>query len=244
MDSSLQWYLSVIIPAYNEKNRLRKTLPGLRDFLNQQDFSWEVILVDDGSDDQTSEVLLEFFNGSEVRVLRNSKNQGKGYSVKRGVLAAKGRVVLITDADFSTPIEEFIRLNHYMDAGCKLVIGSRGLPDSNVVTHQVWYREGMGRFFNRLVRLILSMDFEDTQCGFKCFERELGCLIFSKTTVTGFCFDVEFLFIAKKLGIKIIEVPVEWSNVLESRVRILLDPARMFLDLLKIRFKDLMGNYN
>ena len=164
--------LSIIIPAYNEELRLRRTLPVLRAWLEEQQTTWEVVLVDAGSSDRTLEVFHENFSLEEGRSFSNTSNRGKGYAIRRGIQEAKGEVLLFSDADFSTPIEEFPKLFQYLQNGYDIAIGSRSLPDSNVELHQAWYREGMGRIFNLLVRLIVLRGFIDTQCGFKCVRRE------------------------------------------------------------------------
>ncbi len=239
-----QYFLSVVIPAYKEKSRLRRSLPGLRDYLRNQDFSWEVIVVDDGSCDGTSEVPREVFSESgALKVLKNSRNRGKGYSVKQGVLAAQGELVLISDADFSTPIEEFEKLHACLKGDWDIAIGSRALMGSELEIRQAWYREGMGRIFNVFVQMMVLRGYADTQCGFKCFTREKVVPVFSQLTLDGFCFDVEFLFIAQKRRLKIKEVPVKWRDVLRSHVNVVSDPIRMFFDLMRIRFNNKKGLY-
>ncbi len=242
---SSRYFLSVVIPAYDEEIRLRTSLPVLRDYLRNQDYLWEVIVVDDGSSDRTSKIPMEIFSESEtVRVLENPGNRGKGYSVKQGLLAANGELILVTDADFSTPIEEFEKLRACLKEGWDVAIGSRSLKDSDVQISQPWYREGMGRIFNVFVQMMVLRGFIDTQCGFKCFNRDKAVPVFSKMSLDGFCFDVELLFIAKKLGLKIKEVPVLWKDVAQSRVNILSEPVRMFLDLLRIRRNNENGFYD
>ncbi|NIQ01285.1 MAG: glycosyltransferase, partial [Nitrospinaceae bacterium] len=221
MDSST--FLSIIIPAFNEESRLRETLPGLKRFLDRQDYAWEVILVDDGSEDDTSGVLQEFFTPEQGRGVRYTPNRGKGYAIRQGVAAARGEVLLFTDADFSTPITEFPRLVQFLSQGFDIAIGSRSLPESNVVEHQAWYREGMGKVFNLMVRLLLFRGIIDTQCGFKCLRREQALPLFEKLTLDGFSYDVELLYLAKKRGLKIAEVPVTWKNHPESKVVIFRD---------------------
>ncbi|MBI4384847.1 MAG: glycosyltransferase family 2 protein [Nitrospinae bacterium] len=236
--------MSVIIPAYNEENRLRKSLPPARDYLQRQDFAWEVIVIDDGSSDNTAGVSEDIFAESGVRVIRNPGNRGKGYSVRQGVFAARGEILLFSDADFSTPVREFTKLYSALQQGYDVAIGSRSLPDSNVTVHQAWYREGMGRLFNRLVRCLVLDGFIDTQCGFKAFRKEVALPIFSKMTIDRFSFDVEFLYIARKRGLRIKEIPVEWENVLYSRVNIVRDSARMLFDLFKIRWNNFRKSYD
>ncbi len=239
----MPFLLSIIVPCFNEADRLRDSLPVLKKYLFQQDFTWEIIFVDDGSSDDTVRVPFEIFDDTRVRTIRYAENRGKGYAVKCGVLAARGELILLSDADFSTPIQEWERLLACLKAGDQVVIGSRSLPDSNVVVHQTWYRELMGKVFNKLIRIIVLRGFIDTQCGFKLFRREVGVPIFEKMTVDRFCFDVEFLFIARKWGLKIRELPVEWHDVLYSRVQVVLDSSRMLIDAFRIRFNDWGGRY-
>lgn len=239
-----QCFLSIVIPAYNEEQRLQVSLPPVRDYLMGQNFTWEVIVVDDGSSDATCEIPKMFFNEGEARVVQNPGNRGKGYSVRQGVLAARGEIVMISDADFSTPITEWKKLNAILEQGYDIAIGSRGLKDANVTIHQAWYRERIGRIFSFLVRTIVFDGFMDTQCGFKCFRREAVLPIFKKMVVDHFSFDVEFLFIAKRRGLKIKEVSVEWHNVLFSRVRIIRDSIRMLYDLFKIKINAAKGLYD
>ena len=237
-------FLSIIIPAYNEEARLAETLPVLKEFLERQEYSWEVVLVDDGSSDRTSEVIHQFFTPEEGRSFKNSPNRGKGYSIRRGVEEARGEVLLFSDADFSTPIDEFQKLYHHIQNGYEIAIGSRSLPESDLQVHQAWYREGMGKVFNLLVQGILLRGFKDTQCGFKCVRRKDAAPIFSQLTIDGFGYDVEFLFLAQKKGLKIKETPVLWRNHPDSRVRIVQDSFRMLTDLLAVRFRDLFGQYD
>lgn len=238
-------FLSVIIPAYNEEERLAKSLPAVREFLVQRlGSSWELIIVDDGSADNTAGVADDFFEPGEVTVVRNERNRGKGYSVRQGMRAAKGSVLLFSDADLSTPIADFDKLYDYIRQGYDVAIGSRSLSGSNVTVHQAWYREGMGKVFNKLVCLLVVDGFIDTQCGFKCFRKEVADTVLPKMTIDRFSFDVELLFLAQKAGYKIAEVPVEWHNVLQSRVRIVRDTLNMLCDLFRIRINDLMGKYD
>ena len=240
-----KYFLSIIIPSYQEEARLRITLPKLRDYLLKQTYTWEVIIVDDGSSDGTSRVPFEFFHKDEmVKIIKNSSNRGKGYSVKRGALAAQGDLILISDADFSTPIEEVEKLRAQIEAGCDIAIGSRALAGSKIEIRQAWYREAMGRIFNLAVQKIVLKGYADTQCGFKCFSREKGGHIFSQMTLEGFCFDVELLFIAEKKGLKIKEVPVKWRNSINSQVSLITDPLLMFLDLVRIFYNNKRGLYS
>jgi len=236
-------FLSVVIPCLNEETRLGLTLQKLTDYFRQKDYRWQVVVVDDGSTDRTTEVPARFLSEDQRLVLKNDGNRGKGYSVRRGVLAATGQYVLISDADLSTPIYEWERFQPHLEEGYDLVIGSRSLPDSNVVKRQAWYRQGMGRVFNRIIRFLVVDDFIDTQCGFKAFRREVGVRLFETMRIDHFCFDVELLFLAKKAGLKILELPVEWHNSEDSRVRIFQDSSKMLWDAFRIRANALLGRY-
>ncbi len=230
-------YLSVIIPTYNEEKRIGDSLTKIYSFLEKRDYDFEIIVIDDGSNDNTLNLLTKFSKKvSKIIILKNDTNRGKGYSVKRGILKSKGDAILFTDADLSTPIEETDKLIGWIKNGYQIAIGSRDLPDSQIEKHQVWYREFMGRAFNKIIRIILDLDYHDTQCGFKCFKRNAALEIFNSLKLCGFSFDVEILFIAKQHGIKVKEVPVRWYNSPESKVKIIRDSSRMLWDILNIRF--------
>jgi dolichyl-phosphate beta-glucosyltransferase len=233
--------LSVVIPAYNEAERLPPTLERVLGYLRGRAVSHEVVVVDDGSRDQTV-ARARAVGGDAVTVLANEVNRGKGYSVRRGMLAARGARRLMTDADLSTPIEDLERLAARLDDGYQVAIGSRALPDSNVEIHQPWYRENMGRVFNAAVRLLALPGLKDTQCGFKLFSAEAAQAAFSRAQLDGFSFDVEALFLARRLGYRIAEVPVTWRNDAASRVG-LWSGFRAFPDLVHIRWNALRGRY-
>jgi len=236
-------FLSIVIPAYNEEIRFKKTLPIIMDYFSGQNYTWELVIVDDGSADGTADIHKNYFDERQCRVVQLPRNKGKGHAVRIGVASARGSRVLISDADLSTPLKELEKLFLALDQGADIAIGSRSLAESNVVVRQRWYRQGMGRFFNTMVQALTIKGFVDTQCGFKCFEREKFLKVFSLMTIDRFSFDVELLYIAQKLGMKIREVPVEWHHVEASRVRIWVDPLYMFLGLLKIRLNDMRGIY-
>jgi dolichyl-phosphate beta-glucosyltransferase len=230
-------HLSIIIPAFNEEKRITETLSRIESYTKKQGYPYEIIIVDDGSNDNTGEIVRNSSaTNVTVRLLQNKKNMGKGYSIKRGMLEAGGEYLLFSDADLSTPIEEIEKLMPWFSRGYDIIIGSRGLPGSNVVRRQPFYREKSGRIFNTLVRLFILKGIEDTQCGFKCFRRETAKQVFKRQTINGFCFDVEVLFIASKLGYRIKEIPIVWYNSTDTKVNILIDPLKMFLDLFRIRF--------
>jgi dolichyl-phosphate beta-glucosyltransferase len=238
-------YLSVVIPAYNEAERLARTLTTILDYLEREGIRAELLVVDDGSVDGSTAVAGELLAGRRGRVLRNPENRGKGYSVRRGFLESEGRWVLMTDADLSAPIEEHARLaaaarDHDLD----LVIGSRALPDSNVEVHQNPVRELMGKSFNRVIRLTTGLPFRDTQCGFKLMDRDRVRPLFERMVIDGFAFDVELLFLAVRFGLAVREVPVTWRNAPDSKVSLVADPLRMLADLARIRWRFRRGGYN
>lgn len=239
--------LSIVVPAYNEQARLPATLERIDQYLAQRGFEdAEIIVVDDGSTDCTAELAARFAAGRpSVVVLRNERNMGKGYSVRRGMLAARCEWVLFTDADLSAPIEELERLERAVEANrADGAIGSRALDRSLIEVHQSWFREQAGRLFNLAVRLFAWLPYRDTQCGFKLFSRQAAQAIFSRQRISGFGFDVEVLFVARKLGYRILEVPVRWRHSEGTKVHLLRDAVRMFLDLLRIRWYELRSYYH
>lgn len=230
-------FLSVIIPAYNEEKRLPPTLERISAYLKAKGFTYEILVVDDGSRDRTAQVAEKYkLKEPQVKVLKNPKNMGKGYAVRHGMLKGKGKYLLFTDSDLSTPIEEFDAFLPQLEKGYDVVIGSRALKESVIKVSQPWYRVFMGKTFNLIVRLMFWTRIKDTQCGFKCFTRQAAREVFTRQTVWGFGFDVEVLFIARKLGYKICEYPVEWTNSPDTRVHALKDSVKMFWELLKIRW--------
>lgn len=236
--------LSIIIPAYNEEDRIGPTLEEIFEFFDKQDYSAEVLVVDDGSSDKTIEAAKKAAQGREdFRVLENGSNRGKGYSVRHGMLEGKGDYLLFSDADLSTPIEETTRFLEKMQEGYHVVIGSRAMPESNIVTFQPWYRQLMGKTFNKIVRIMAVRGIKDTQCGFKMFTREAGRRIFSLQGVPRFAFDVEALFLARKLGYRICETPVTWKDSPRTRVSTFRDSFSMFWAIFNIRLNSLRGLY-
>jgi len=240
-----QVYLSIVIPAFNEEKRLPHSLEAICRYMEERDFSFEIIVVDDGSRDGTARLVEDFAERHEaVRLVRNDRNRGKGYSVQHGVLVSGGRDILFTDADLSTPIEECEKLLPLVSSGeFDIVIGSRALPESRLEIRQPFYREWMGRMFNRMVQRIAVPGIWDTQCGFKVFRGEVARRLFSKQRLSGFAFDVEILFLARKFGYTICEVPVVWRNSPDSRVSATRDSWRMLRELLVIRWNDWRGLY-
>jgi dolichyl-phosphate beta-glucosyltransferase len=232
--------ISIIIPAYNEKDRLPGSMGAVRDYLNKTTWDFvEVVVVDDGSRDGTAEGA----RSAGARVLLNPGNRGKGYSVRHGVLEAKGEWVLVTDADLSAPIAELEKLwSAAQGERAQVAIGSRAVDRSLVGVHQPAMREWMGRGFNLAMRLVTGLPFRDTQCGFKLFEAAAAREIFRRQRLDGFGFDVEVLFIARRLGYRCLEVPVRWDNVEGTKVSLWLGMTA-FLDLLKVRWNGITGKY-
>jgi dolichyl-phosphate beta-glucosyltransferase len=238
-------HLTVVIPAFNEEPRLGASLGPIQDYLSRSGIDGEILVVDDGSTDQTARIASEFLRGRRGRVLRNPENRGKGYSVRRGVLEAAGRFVLVSDADSSTPIEEHAKLaGAIRDFDLDVAIGSRALRESRIEVRQHPVRESMGRGFNRIIRAATGLAFHDTQCGFKLVDRERCRPIFERMVVDGFAFDVEFLFLCVRFGLRVREVPVIWRNAPGSKVRIVSDPFRMLADVLRVRWRFRRGLYN
>jgi dolichyl-phosphate beta-glucosyltransferase len=236
--------LSVIIPAYNEEERIGSTLERVAAYMKVHVRELEIVVVDDGSTDGTRELLQKMSTGIPgLRVIHITRNRGKGHAVRTGMLAARGRLRLLSDADLSTPIEEVERLLPWLDEGAHVVIGSRGLRSSEIEVHQPWHRESMGKTFNLLVRLLGLSRFRDTQCGFKVFRAETAEEVFSRSLMEGFSFDVEVLFLAERLGYRVREVPVRWRHVPASRVRVVRDSLGMLLDLVVIRMRWFLGRY-
>ncbi len=237
--------LSVIIPAYNEEKRIRKTLEGIVAYLDRKKHNYEIIVVNDGSTDKTKDVILELareLGNKKIKVLDNPCNKGKGYSVKQGFLAATKLWILFTDADLSTPIEELETCIRYA-GNAAVVIGSRNLPMSQIVVKQPFLRSTLGRIFPFFVRVLLLPELHDSQCGFKLFRKDVATAIAQRQQIDGFCFDAEQLFIAKKLGFVIKEVPITWSNDERSKIRVVRDSLLMFSDLLRIRWNVFRGRY-
>lgn len=228
-------FLSLIIPAYNEESRISGSLDKALEYFSRQDYSWEIIVVDDGSTDQTARII-ENYNAKNPNItLIKQVNMGKGSAVRNGMLAAHGQYRVFTDADFSTPIYELEKVLPILSAGTDICIGSRSIDRSMVKEHQPFYREWMGKTFNKFVQLLVFKGIVDTQCGFKGFTASAAERIFSQAKINGFSFDVEVLFLAKLEKMTIKEVPIEWYNDERSKVNPISDSTRMFLELIKIR---------
>lgn len=238
-------HLSLVIPAYNEAERIGPSLEKIRSYLGARPYSAELIVVDDGSTDGMPQLLERMQSGRpELRILRHTPNRGKGYSVRCGMLEARGEFVLFSDADLSTPVEELDKLLRIMEeSGADAVAGSRAMERKLVGIHQPWYREYAGRFFNQLVRLFSGLELKDTQCGFKLYRRATTRGAFLAQRTEGFGFDVEVLFLIRHAGGRIVEAPVKWNNDPATKVRLIRDSAAMFADLLLIRLRAWTGRY-
>jgi glycosyltransferase involved in cell wall biosynthesis len=236
---------SIVIPAYNESASIPATLEQVVGFIRSQGLAAEVVVVNDGSRDQTAELVREFAAAApEVRLLENPGNRGKGYSVRSGLLSARGEVVMFTDSDLSAPIEEAERLFAAIAAGADIAIGSRWLESDRQTHKQPLYRQFFGRCFNAVTRTVMGLHFADTQCGFKAFTRAAAQTVFPLQTIEGWGFDPEILFIALKLGFKIREVPVSWAHDARTRMSYLKDGMKMLEEIAIIRWNAVRGRYN
>ena len=227
--------VSIVIPAFNEALRLPDTLDRVEHYVGTTGIPTEVIVVDDGSRDTTAEVVRE--RGGrwpQLRLVAAERNRGKGAAVQLGMATARGRYRVFSDADLSVPIDDLEKLLKPLRAGAGVAIASRGLRDSQVEVHQPWYRETMGKIFNRLVRIFVLGGVHDTQCGFKAFSAEVADRVFPALQTRGFGFDVEVLYRAHQAGYAIVEVPTRWVNSPQSRVHPIRHSAAMFLELLAI----------
>jgi len=233
--------VSVVIPAYNEAPRLAPTLEKVTAYFHGKRLVFEILVVDDGSQDATLSVARAA--PGPVRSVALGQNRGKGAAVRAGVRESRGALILFTDADLSTPIEQWEPLRKELDEGYDLVVGSRALADSRIEIPQPWYRERMGKTFNWILRRVLPLKIEDTQCGFKLFDAAVAKRLFATARVDGFAFDAEILFLAKRYGYRIGELPVPWFNSLPSRVHPLWHSAQMLRDLLRIRLFAATGAY-
>ncbi len=237
--------LSVVVPAYNEAGRLQRTLSEVEDYLRARETAFEVIVTDDGSTDDTVAVVeRHMVHNAEVRVLPTDRNRGKGHAVRRGMLAARGRLVMFIDADGATPFSELERLEVALAAGSGVAIGSRSLQAPEVTRDTRLHRRAMGRLFSAIVALAVVPDVSDTQCGFKIFTSTAAQEIFGRATCDGFSFDVEILSIARRWEVPVTEVAVSWSDVPRSRVRLVRDSLAMLGDVIRIRRATRAGAYD
>lgn len=226
-------FLSVIIPAYNEAERISSSLDSALEYLETQPYTYEILVVDDGSTDDTVRVVKNYV--PKVQILTGEPNKGKGYAVRRGMIQAKGQIRLFTDADFSTPLKEVEKLLSVISDNQPIVIGSRRLDRTLVKKHQPWYRELIGIIGNKIISTLLFGGIEDTQCGFKALTASATMDIFPTMKIDGFGFDVELLYLAKRQGIRITQIPVEWFNDERSRLNPIRDSIRTFQEVISIK---------
>jgi len=235
---------SIVIPAYNESARIPAALQQVVACVRERAWHAEVIVVNDGSTDRTAEVVRDFARTApEVRLVENPGNRGKGYSVRAGMLQALGEIVMFTDADLSSPIEEAERLFDAIAAGADIAIGSRWLEKNRQTQRQPLYRQFFGRCFNAVTRLVMGLPFADTQCGFKAFTRHAAQTVFQLQTIERWGFDPEILFIALKRGFRVVEVPVSWGHDERTRMSYIKDGAQMLEEIATIRWNALRGHY-
>ena len=235
---------SIVIPAYNESERITAGLDKILAHVQKKGWDAEILVVNDGSHDRTAEIVTSYsLRHSAVRLLENPGNRGKGYSVRNGMLNSEGEILLFTDADLSAPIYEAEKLFDALRDGAEVAIGSRWLNRKLQIERQPLYRQLFGRVFNLLLRVILNLKEKDTQCGFKAFTRRAAEAIFPRQHIERWGFDPEILFLSKKLGLKVAEVPVEWAHDDRSKINPLTDGMRMFMEMLKVRWNSVRGIY-
>jgi glycosyltransferase involved in cell wall biosynthesis len=236
---------SLVIPAYNESSRIRPTLDEILRYIAQQKWDAEILVVNDGSRDDTAAIVREYARAHpQIQLVQNPGNRGKGYSVRNGMLHARGDICLFTDADLSSPIAEAEKLFDAIHQGADIVIGSRWLRAELQTERQPLYRQAFGRIFNMLLRVVLGLRFRDTQCGFKAFRREAALRIFPLQRIERWGFDPEILFLARRMDLKTIEVPVIWAHSEGTRLHPFRDGLRMFGDVMRIRWNALTGAYS
>ncbi len=229
-------FISIVMPVYNEEHCIAESIRRVTAFMTLKNWTWELLIVSDGSKDGTDAIARKAASQDRhVRVLVSEKNLGKGATVRRGVLAAHGKTILVTDADLAAPIKEADKLLAAIDDGADVAIGSRAVRKEGCDVQQSWRRAFSGRIFNRIVGMLFLKGFKDTQCGFKAFKREAADAVFRAQKLDGFSFDVEILYLALKLGFKVKEVPVMWRAGAQSKVRVLRDSVRMVKDLFLLR---------
>lgn len=236
-------FLSIIIPAYNEEQRLPSTLKQVISFLSAQSYSAEVLVIENGSQDKTLEVACSYAeHHAQLRVIQETK-RGKGLAVRRGMLEARGDFRFMCDADLSMPIAEINRFLPPLQDNYEIAIASREAPGA-IRYNEPTYRHLVGRVFNTMIRVLALPDLQDTQCGFKCFRADIAKNVFSQQTLTGWSFDVEVLFIARKRGYRILELPIQWYFNPQSHVSVIKDSLSMAFDIFKIRLNSIRGLYD
>jgi dolichyl-phosphate beta-glucosyltransferase len=236
---------SIIVPAYNESTRLGISLQRILAFVQQHLWKVEIVVVNDGSHDNTAEITRKLMpDNPRLRLVENQGNRGKGYSVRNGMLQAKGEILLFSDADLSSPIEEAVKLFAAIREGADIAIGSRWIDSGLQTRKQPLYRQLLGRIFNLLLRVFLGLKFKDTQCGFKAFNRKAAETIFPLQRIERWGFDPELLYLARRFGYRVAEVPVAWAHTPGTRLNPIRDGFRMFGDVLRIRWNGMRGRYS
>ena len=236
---------SIVIPAYNEGQRITATLDKVLEYIRQQGWNAEVIVVDDGSRDDTAAIVRSYAERHRaVRLLQNPGNRGKGYSVRHGMLSARGDLLLFSDADLSSPIQEANKLFAALAGGAEVAIGSRWLRSELQTERQPFHRQFFGRVFNLHLRLLLGLSFKDTQCGFKAFTARAAQALFPRQQIERWGFDPELLFLARKLGLPVREIAVEWAHDDRSKISYLKDGLHMGVETLRVRWYSLTGQYD
>ena len=238
-------YYSIVVPAYNEAERIGPSLERMLAYIGESKWSAEIIVVNDGSGDNTAAVVADFARRNPIiRLIEKPGNRGKGYTVRNGMMSASGQVLLFTDADLSSPIEESSKLFAVIESGrADVAIGSRYLQSELQTRKQPLYRRMLGRSFNTALHIILGLSYADTQCGFKAFSRKAVAEIFPHMKIERWGFDPEILFLARKYGLRVVEVPVSWGHDHRSKINPLRDGVRMLGELIRIRINSIGGKY-
>lgn len=235
---------SIVVPAYNESRRISASLEKVLDYLSAKGWDAEVVVVNDGSKDDTAAVVGGFVRrDSRIRLIENPGNRGKGYSVRNGMLHARGEMLIFSDADLSAPIAEAEKLAAAIKAGADVAIGSRWMRPELMTERQPLMRQLFGRIFNLYMRILLGLGFKDTQCGLKAFTRQAALQIFPRQRIERWGFDPELLFIARRLKLAVAEVPVEWAHDDRSKINPLMDGIKMAIEVLRVRWYSLSGKY-
>jgi dolichyl-phosphate beta-glucosyltransferase len=236
---------SIVIPAYNEGQRLGASLEKVLAYVHQQGWDAEVIVVNDGSRDNTADIVRAFAKKDPMlRLVENPGNRGKGYSVRNGILSSRGDIVIFSDADLSSPIEEIPKLLKPIAEGADIAIGSRWLQAELQTQRQSLHRQLFGRIFNLMLRVTLGLQFADTQCGFKALTRRAAQTILPLQRIERWGFDPEILFLARQFGFRVVEVPVRWGHSGGTRINPVMDGAKMFQEMLRVRWYDMTGKYH
>ena len=236
---------SIVLPAFNEAERIASTLDKILRYAAQQSWNLDIIVVNDGSSDETADIVRQFIVGHPtIRLIENPGNRGKGFSVRNGMLHARGDILLFSDADLSSPIQEADKLLAAIQAGADVAIGSRWVRKELQVKPQPLHRRILGRVFNLALRLVLGLNFKDTQCGFKAFRRSAADQVFPQQRIERWGFDPELLYLAKRAGLHVAEVPVVWAHREGTRIHPLRDGLRMLAEMFRIRWNAMSGKYS